>query len=719
MTREDFVEDRADVIDNLMTLYFYAKSGNQEEIEYAHDRYRQGKWYVVERIGDRLIFGPSRFVGYKENNIAKYQQNHGHGKRTNDNLTKDLKIYKKIKSDDYLSQSFNDFLLDLGIEIENKVASFLIPTDIEVKNLKQEAICYFVSPTHCAGYKPQSWKGMLSEQLFAIGWNQDDYTDFTETDIEKEYEGDGAAIKAFKSLKKIKEGDIICATNNLHGIWGIGVAISSYQFSEQIHYAGIDEYKNDCYYSHYIHVAWLKYQPEGYLPKSIFNLPPNEKAWEPYGTISCKNPIPTYITNYLFDENMTTHNIINSALDKFISPLKTKHQIILQGAPGTGKTYTAKNIAEQIIFNSVSEDKNEQATRLKQSEQFKLVQFHPSYTYEDFVRGIIVSTKDSDKPQYLTVNKVLGIFATEALDNWDLSIDNNVKKKQINLQQTPSFDLFKKALQQLIDEQGRIQLTNKVNLFKYDEEAFRYQGSTWGSSSRLLYEDIEQAFDDGNTTNRDIKENINLSGTARQDCTYIRKVLSFYRDFLKNPQTTIDSLTTNVKIERKPYILIIDEINRANLPSVLGELIYALEYRGQAVETMYAVDGDNKLTLPPNLYIIGTMNTADRSVGQIDYAIRRRFAFIDVEAQDLSDTLGDKFASDLFNEVSGLFTDEYLSSEFEAKDVQLGHSYFITSNESPIEMRLEYEIQPILREYVRDGILKAEAKEIIDNLTND
>ena len=97
----------------------------------------------------------------------------------------------------------------------------------------------------------------------------------------------------------------------------------------------------------------------------------------------------------------------------------------------------------------------------------------------------------------------------------------------------------------------------------------------------------------------------------------------------------------------------IDEINRANLSSVLGELIYALEYRGEAVESMYEVEGSNKIILPPNLYIIGTMNTADRSVSQIDYAIRRRFAFVDVLPKVLEETDEEtKFDEVLFNKVA-------------------------------------------------------------------
>lgn len=200
-----------------------------------------------------------------------------------------------------------------------------------------------------------------------------------------------------------------------------------------------------------------------------------------------------------------------------------------------------------------------------------------------------------------------------------------------------------------------------------------------------------------------------------------------------------------------PYILIIDEINRANLSSVLGELIYALEYRGKSVSSMYALEDSSEdeyeIILPPNLYIIGTMNTADRSVGTIDYAIRRRFAFVDVLPKDLSADLGGDYKSGLFAEVSKLFIENYnpaidysdknikhlrskhLSEEFNPQDVWLGHSYFIQHYEKdqdgkdlkdkPIDFkfRLDYEIKPILHEYIKDGILKESAFEEIEKLT--
>lgn len=86
--------------------------------------------------------------------------------------------------------------------------------------------------------------------------------------------------------------------------------------------------------------------------------------------------------------------------------------------------------------------------------------------------------------------------------------------------------------------------------------------------------------------------------------------------------------------ETVPYVLIIDEINRAPLASVLGELIYGLEYRGKAFSTPYTLGkGTNQLIVPPNLFLIGTMNTADRSIGSMDYAVRRRFAFLSLPSE--------------------------------------------------------------------------------------
>ena len=203
-----------------------------------------------------------------------------------------------------------------------------------------------------------------------------------------------------------------------------------------------------------------------------------------------------------------------------------------------------------------------------------------------------------------------------------------------------------------------------------------------------------------------------------------------YEDFVRGiVAETNDSGNITYKVENKvlaefakkaqdnpngKYVLIVDEINRANLPSVLGELIYALEYRGDAVTSMYEFEGERNITLPKNLYIIGTMNTADRSVGHIDYAIRRRFAFVDILPDE--SIINNLKAKQLFNDVKLIFGNDYLSPDFKPNDVMIGHSYFLTKDENELKVKLDFEIKPILKEYLKDGILLESAAVHIENL---
>ena len=240
------------------------------------------------------------------------------------------------------------------------------------------------------------------------------------------------------------------------------------------------------------------------------------------------------------------------------------------------------NILSSNFNLKTGEDINQEHEVISQGE-YQIIQFHPAYSYEDFVRGIVAETNDSGNIAYKVENKVLTEFAKKAQDN------------------------------------------------------------------------------------------------------------------------------PNGK-----YVLIVDEINRANLPSVLGELIYALEYRGDAVTSMYEFEGERNITLPKNLYIIGTMNTADRSVGHIDYAIRRRFAFVDILPDE--SVINNLKAKQLFNEVKLIFGNEYLSPDFKLNDVMIGHSYFLTNDENELKVKLDFEIKPILKEYLKDGILLESAAVHIENL---
>lgn len=184
----------------------------------------------------------------------------------------------------------------------------------------------------------------------------------------------------------------------------------------------------------------------------------------------------------------------------------------------------------------------------------------------------------------------------------------------------------------------------------------------------------------------------------------------------------------NASDNPKNHVLIIDEINRANISKVLGELITLLEKskrigNDDEFKVTLPYSGD-EFGVPDNLYIVGTMNTADRSLGYIDYAIRRRFAFMTLESDpfvinefyhDKGELRNRQYA--LYNEVKGIIKNN-LSDDFELKDVMIGHSYFLAPTDEDYRMNLEYKIRPLLNEYLRDGIIveRGGVKDAIENL---
>ena len=409
-----------------------------------------------------------------------------------------------------------------------------------------------------------------------------------------------------------------------------------------------------------------------------------------------------------------------------IDILTKKKQLILQGPPGTGKTFTAKDMAELLIYNEISSDKKVQKKRLEETDQFKLIQFHPAYSYEDFVRGITAKSTDN-KIEYITENKVLAKFAKLAAENWKLSSSDTVKFVAIENWVQSTIDDFKEYLLNYLDENDeKLMITPKVYISRITDNSIRYNSDAWEVDGGVPVSDLLKMYLAGITQRREVKELATLTKTAKSLATYWFKILELFKKYIDDNKLKYDEVVA--LSEEKKYILIIDEINRANLPAVLGELIYVLEYRGEKVESMYDIDEDNSLVIPPNLLIIGTMNTSDRSVGHIDYAIRRRFAFVDILPKILDD---ENFEADYFKKVSELFIanfdeyvenqeiilvkSQYLSEEFRPEDVWLGHSYFITKDIDFVT-RLKYEIKPILKEYIKDGILKQSAETFINNL---
>lgn len=301
----------------------------------------------------------------------------------------------------------------------------------------------------------------------------------------------------------------------------------------------------------------------------------------------------------------------STALRAYTELLKSKKNIILQGAPGTGKTYTTPALAVGICNESFTDfDEHaklmEEYERLRASGRISFCTFHQSLDYEDFVEGL--------KPQL---------------------------------------------------ENGHVSYRIEPGIFKSicREATLAYQEAA--SEKRLA----------------------------------------------------------------PSYVLIIDEINRGNISKIFGELITLLEADKRSgggehslhVKLPYSKED---FSVPSNLYIIGTMNTTDRSTGSIDYAVRRRFAFVTLEPR--ATALREHYAQPsraiptqvrdaalaLFEQINGTtegsesFIAKHKAMDFDLEDLKVGHSYFMAESLEALQLKMRYEVIPLLQEYIKDGILR-------------
>nr|WP_238476783.1 AAA family ATPase [Fructobacillus parabroussonetiae] len=284
---------------------------------------------------------------------------------------------------------------------------------------------------------------------------------------------------------------------------------------------------------------------------------------------------------------------------EFIDKLKQDYNIILHGAPGTGKTFLAKSVAAGVISNG--ETTNFSSLTEEQQNQIGFVQFHPSYDYTDFVEGLRPLAKSDGNVGFELKN---GIFS----------------------------EFVKKALRQ-----------------------------------------TEHAPQLGE-------------------------------------EQTIENQEQIYPVTKKPFVFIIDEINRGEISKIFGELFYSIDpgYRGKtgAVFTQYANlhdDPSEKFFVPENVYIIGTMNDIDRSVDSFDFAMRRRFRFVEIKASDqlkMLDTLEESVREQAVKKLTDL-NNEISATEELNENYQIGPSYFLKLNQIDFDELWNDYLQPLLEEYIR------------------
>ena len=464
--------------------------------------------------------------------------------------------------------------------------------------------------------------------------------------------------------------------------------------------------------------------------------------------------------------------------DDVVRTWERRKNIVLYGAPGTGKTYDVPELAVRLCdpsFMAAEPSREEIVSRynqLKTEKRIAFTTFHQSLDYEDWIEGLRPVVNENNQVTYEIESGIFKKLCEEAerpvvkdkqvgiADNavvWKVSLagtgDNPVRSDCMkNSYIRIGWDGYGPVISDETDwsiynGEGKQILDAYINKMKIGDIVMScYSSQTIDAIGVVAGEyEFEDKFPNYKRVRRvnwlvkNINENIvemNDGKTMVESSVYRLNSIT-----LNDVKSILEKYDTSSKMEEndKTYVMVIDELNRGNVSKVFGELITLLEadkrkgrINAESVVLPYSKKGFH---IPNNVYLIATMNTADRSLGSLDYAIRRRFAFIAEKPFGLE---VEGFNEELFEKVSSLFVknfDEYkesgwdqtlklesadtLSEEYKPEDVWIGHSYFLMQDEEGEDNtinRLLYEIIPLLEEYVRDGVLTAEAQDVIDEL---
>lgn len=453
---------------------------------------------------------------------------------------------------------------------------------------------------------------------------------------------------------------------------------------------------------------------------------------------------------------------------------REKQNIVLQGAPGTGKTYCVPELVVRLCepeFDSDNATREELMSvyhRLKEEKRVVFTTFHQSMDYEDWLEGLR-PVVDNNQVTYEIEDGIFKRLCIEAerpiSAKKEVKISDDAIVWKVSLYGTGDNPIRKDCMkngyirigwdgygEQITEEtdwtihngEGKNILNAFINTMKIGDVVMSCFSSHSIDAIGIVTGDYEwhNEFKDYkrvrkvNWLVKGINEDIvKLNDGKSLTLGTVYRLNSITMDKVKNLLDKYEISKTLVE-NKKPYVIVIDEFNRGNISKIFGELITLMEpdkRKGMKNEECVTLPYSKKpFYIPSNVFIIATMNTADRSLATIDYAIRRRFAFVTMKPFEIPDK---NFNVELFREVSELFIsnyDEYaesnfdetlklipaetLSEEFRPEDVWIGHSYFLMKDKESLQNRLLFEIIPLLEEYMRDGVLTADAQSTIDDL---
>ena len=460
----------------------------------------------------------------------------------------------------------------------------------------------------------------------------------------------------WKFAHDIKKDDYIIATSGFKEILGIGQCVKPYYF---------DESKKT--FKHCIGVKWLKvdggweYQRKKGARQTI-NWDRNKERINLYKSILNG----TYRRN--IEKVVMNKNIID-----YLNKLEKSKNLILRGAPGTGKTYLAKEIALELTGGN--------------EDQIEFVQFHPSYDYTDFVEGLRPDSNEDGTFDFKLQDGIFKKFCQLAKEAQKIGGQDNFEEtwakltNAINEKQGQYF-FPRSSVPASLNSQGNVKFDSPVAT--KEKVYLLYKGE----DTNLKYE------------------------------TYQKIVL----DHMKESYGLHDYVSPMIDTDNK-FVFIIDEINRGEISKIFGELFFSVDpgYRGEkgSVSTQYTNlhETDEKFYIPENVYIIGTMNDIDRSVDTFDFAMRRRFRFVEVTAESqlgmLDEVLGNE-AQEAKIRLRNLNVEIEKVQELNSH-YHIGPSYFLKLKDVDFNYELLWSdyLKPLLEDYLRGSY---EEVEILANL---
>lgn len=507
--------------------------------------------------------------------------------------------------------------------------------------------------------KGNYWNIMLQNEYVSIGWS--DLGDLSNGNIKsqndisvlltsKGYYSNNKSVLTRKSgeilnfYSKMKTGDVVLAQDGSK-VLAIGYITGDYG------------YDNSEVFHHYRPVEWKVINPNDF-----YNKDGNQTTIFP-------------LTNTELIQKI--NNLLLTNVEKSI-PNKMQRNIILYGPPGTGKTYHSIDLAVKIaapelykagahIENKIIYDK------LIEKEQIAFTTFHQSMSYEDFIEGI--------KPQN----------PDEGEEGIRYEVEPGIFKIICNAAQTPNQTNFNSAYERL-----KLELVEK-ELIELKTPRNKSFSVSLNRNDNLALHTGPERIKQGVLTKENIQKQINGEDKFFGWEGYFQGVINYLKDHYNY------SISETKSVQN--FVLIIDEINRGNIAQIFGELITLIEDdKRQGMEESLKVTlpySKQEFSIPPNLYIVGTMNTADRSVEAIDTALRRRFCFIEMTPRYNLKELNYEIAG--YNAGKILNTINNRIEKLLDKDHAIGHSYFIRKNlETPEEKLLNTFYQnviPLLQEY--------------------